>query len=547
MAIDANTGEVLYSSAGDDQRYPASLTKMMTLYLAFEAIEQGRTSYAKKIKVSQEAASAAPTKLDLDPGEEIALIDAMKALITKSANDMAIAIAEHLAGSEARFAQAMTDKARAIGMNRTTFRNASGLPDGGQVTTARDMLMLAMRLQDDFPKHYPLFALKSFTYNGSTHRNHNTLLGNVEGVDGIKTGYTRMSGYNLVTSVRRGEKHVVAAVFGGVTAGLRNMQMRLLLTRVLPKASTVKTRKAPPMLIARPKLAPRPAPAAPPPPPVAVAAAPAKAVVEQRPAAPARKPVALADANAAIAPEPPPRDRAAPASAIAQPAAVIEIAKVRRVMVAPRVRPAATRETREPTSTDERAGSPPAPAVDSVRQPSRIEQQVAEARAGLTPITAAPRMPQSAPPQVAVQPPQPAPPLRAAAAAPASVLRGAQPSTLQAQADNLARGGAALAPATAATTTRPMALGAPGAATGGAFLVQIGAFNSPAEADRALSDTRERAGDLIGTFAPVTAAVQKENRQFYRARFAGFDAQTAASTCLELRRRQIDCFVMKSE
>src|ERR1700674_1561865 len=176
LVIDANTGRVLHASAADELRHPASLAKMMTLYMAFELIEQGRLSYQTKINISANAAAAAHTKLDLAEGEEIALVDAIKALITKSANDMAVAIAEHIAGSEERFAKLMTQKAHQLGMPATVFKNASGLPDDEQVTTARDMVTLALRMQDDFPKHYPLFATRTFTYKSETLHNHNTLL-----------------------------------------------------------------------------------------------------------------------------------------------------------------------------------------------------------------------------------------------------------------------------------------------------------------------------------------------------------------------------------
>src|SRR5262245_15454446 len=185
LVVDANTGRVLHESAADELRHPASLAKMMTLYLAFERIEQGRLSYQTKIKISANAAETAPTKLGLEEGDEIALIDAIKALITKSANDMAVAIGEHIAGSEEAFARAMTQKARQLGMAATTFRNASGLPDDEQITTARDMVTLALRLQDDFPQHYPLFATRTFTYKDETFRNHNSLLSNYPGTDGL--------------------------------------------------------------------------------------------------------------------------------------------------------------------------------------------------------------------------------------------------------------------------------------------------------------------------------------------------------------------------
>lgn len=272
LVIDANTGHTLYASAADEPRYPASLTKMMTLYMVFDLIERGRLNYQTPIRISEHAAAAAPSKLDLKEGEEIALIDAIRVLITKSANDVAIAVAEHIGGTEANFARIMTQKAHQIGMKATTFRNASGLPDPGQVTTARDMATLALRLQDEFPQHYVLFGTRTFAYKGETYRNHNTLLFHYEGTDGIKTGYTRASGFNLVSSVRRGQKHVIGVVFGGASAATRNNTMRTFLNIGLVKASTQRTRKGTPPLLAR-------APA-----PVKVAhAPPAPRVVERRP------------------------------------------------------------------------------------------------------------------------------------------------------------------------------------------------------------------------------------------------------------------------
>ncbi len=258
LVIDANTGAVLHNKSGDETVYPASLTKMMTLYMTFELIELGRLNYASKIRMTEEGAAAAPSKLDLEPGEELTVLDAIKALVTKSANDVAIALAQNIGGTEANFARLMTRKARELGMPNTTFRNASGLPDPGQTTTARDMVTLGLRLQDDFPRHYRLFSTRTFSFNGKTYRNHNTLLARYKGTDGIKTGYTRASGFNLVSSVRRDGKHVVAAVFGGDSARERNTKMQSLLSSGLAKASRQVTRK--PALVAR---APQPARAKP--------------------------------------------------------------------------------------------------------------------------------------------------------------------------------------------------------------------------------------------------------------------------------------------
>jgi len=249
LVIDANTGRVLHERSADEERFPASLVKLMTLYMIFELIEAGRLTYHTKIRFSAKAAGAAPSKLGVEPGTEIDLIDAIKALITKSANDVAVALAEHVAGSEQRFAQMMTRKARQIGMKSTEFRNASGLPDDDQVTTARDMISLALRLHDEFPKHYPLFATRTFSWSGDTFKNHNTLLFNYKGIDGLKTGYIRASGFNVVASVRRGKKHVIAAYFGGTSAALRNAAVRAHLDAALGKASETRTRRraAPPV------------------------------------------------------------------------------------------------------------------------------------------------------------------------------------------------------------------------------------------------------------------------------------------------------------
>ena len=259
MVVDANTGAVLHNSAGDKSVYPASLTKMMTLYMTFELIEMGRLNYGSKIKMTEAGAAVAPSKLGLDPGEELTVLEAIKALVTKSANDVAVALAQHIGGTEANFARLMTQKARQLGMANTTFRNASGLPDAGQTTTARDMITLGLRLQDDFPTHYRLFSTRTFSFRGKNYRNHNTLLHRYAGTDGIKTGYTRASGFNLVSSVRRDGKHVVAAVFGGKTAASRNAKMQQIINSALPKASRNVTRK--PALVAR---APQPQPVSPP-------------------------------------------------------------------------------------------------------------------------------------------------------------------------------------------------------------------------------------------------------------------------------------------
>jgi D-alanyl-D-alanine carboxypeptidase len=230
IVTDARSGNVLIAASPDEQRYPASLTKMMTVYLAFDALRDGRVTLDTPIRVSANAASMAPSRLGLTAGMTLTVEEAILALVTKSANDAAAALGEFLGGgSEDRFAQLMTMKARALGMTRTTFRNASGLPDLDQVTTARDMALLGRRLMQDFPERYTFFSTPHFVFRGRTHWNHNRLLQEYDGADGIKTGYVNDSGFNLVASAQRDGVRLVAAVFGGQTGRERDRHMMALL------------------------------------------------------------------------------------------------------------------------------------------------------------------------------------------------------------------------------------------------------------------------------------------------------------------------------
>ncbi|MEO1102924.1 MAG: D-alanyl-D-alanine carboxypeptidase family protein, partial [Pseudomonadota bacterium] len=198
---DVVSGKTLYSENADAQRFPASLTKIMTVYIMFEEIKAGRLHFGTRMRVSKYAAGRPPSKIGLRVGGSIKVRDAIKALVTKSANDVSVVVAEHISGSEAAFARRMTKTARRLGMKSTTFRNANGLPNSGQVTTARDMVKLGIAVQRDFPQYYGVFQTRTFRYGKRNYRNHNKLLGTVTGVDGIKTGYIRASGFNLVTSV----------------------------------------------------------------------------------------------------------------------------------------------------------------------------------------------------------------------------------------------------------------------------------------------------------------------------------------------------------
>jgi len=241
IVIDGNTGEVLHAANADSLRHPASLTKIMTLFLLFERLESGRIKLSTPLEVSPRAAAQAPSKLGLQPGETIAAEDAIKALVTKSANDIAVVVAESLAGSEDEFARMMTRKARALRMNKTVYKNASGLPDPDQVTTARDQALLGLAIQERFPRYYKYFSTSVFNFRGRSMANHNRLLGRVQGLDGIKTGYTHASGFNLVTSVRRGNRHIVATVLGGSSGAQRDARMRELIEARIVVASTKRT------------------------------------------------------------------------------------------------------------------------------------------------------------------------------------------------------------------------------------------------------------------------------------------------------------------
>jgi D-alanyl-D-alanine carboxypeptidase len=230
IVIDAETGQVLHAANPDTRNYPASLTKMMTLYMTFEALDEGRLSLDQRLHVSKRAQGMVPSKLYLKAGQTIRVRDAILALVTKSANDVAVVLAEALGGSEWQFAIDMTEKARNLGMKNTTFRNASGLPNRGQLSTARDMAKLSQALLYDYPEYYHYFATQRFSYSGRTYGNHNNLLDDYRGTDGIKTGYIRASGFNLAASVVRDGRRLIAVVFGGRTARSRDAHIKKLLT-----------------------------------------------------------------------------------------------------------------------------------------------------------------------------------------------------------------------------------------------------------------------------------------------------------------------------
>lgn len=248
IVIDGETGKTLYESDSTEPRYPASLTKMMTAYMLFEAMQANRISPSTRIPVSVNAASQPPTKIGFRPGDAITAEDAILALVTKSANDVAVAVGEFLGGSEEKFAEQMTAKARQIGMRNTRFRNASGLPNPEQQTTARDMALLGITLRKRFPQYFHYFSTQSFMLGGTKPvRGHNRLLARVNGADGIKTGYTRASGFNIVTSVNRDGKKLICVVMGGASAKARDDYAASLIETYLPPVAPVSPKSTDPI------------------------------------------------------------------------------------------------------------------------------------------------------------------------------------------------------------------------------------------------------------------------------------------------------------
>ena len=365
VVVDAKTGRTLYEKNADERRFPASVTKVMTLYLVFEDLERGRIRLDTRLTMSPRCAAQAPSKLGLRAGQTIDVENGIKALVTKSANDVACAFGDNLEGSESAFAERMTRKARSIGMSQTVYRNASGLPNPEHVTSARDLITLGRGIQDRFPRYYGYFGTRVFTYAGRSMPNHNRLLGRVEGIDGIKTGYTNASGFNLLSSVKLNGRSIVAVVMGGRTGASRDNHMRELIAINLPKAQpgfrtaplVAEAAERPSIFRTRPAvMADVPAPLAAPLAPTSERVASLDASISLPPATPAQTRPGPVEAFVAAMPE-----RAAP------PAAVTRAVPVEAVPVpasaAPAAKPMRWVVGAAPTVTG--SVEPAAPAVDA--------------------------------------------------------------------------------------------------------------------------------------------------------------------------------------
>lgn len=500
IVVDTATGKVLYEVAPDTHRYPASLTKMMTLYVMFEELERGRFKLSTPLRVSALAQRQSPTKLGLRAGETISVEDAIKGLITRSANDAAAVIAENVAGSVPAFADRMTRTARAIGMTNTRFRNANGLPDPGQYTSARDMMKLGVALQVRFPQYYPLFSIRSYNFRGRTIGSHNNLLGRVNGVDGIKTGYVNASGFNLVTSVKRDGRKIVAVVMGGKTAAQRDAHMVQLINTYLPKAS--RARGYDDQLVADAMNAPK------------VAAASAIA-----PAEPARLVVA-----STLPPHPAPLPRPMTADMDnADPDPALVTASLTSEAPVPPAAPA--------NAEPEQVAQAPTPAVAPAAIPD--PEPVSLATATLPASLANAHLPSSAAEAFADIGPAPQNDPLADLVARADARSHRAAKTVEV---------ASAAPANVMTDAAPAPRESAPAALQGGWYIQIGAVGSKAAA-MDLLDKAKSAAPQLASASPLTETAGKG---VVRARFGGFENEKAANrACAALKKNDFACFTIR--
>ncbi len=482
FVIDVKSGKTLHQANADALRHPASLTKIMTLFLLFEQLEAGRMKLHSQMPVSASASVQPPTKLGMKPGSTLEVEDAIKALVTKSANDAAVVIAETIAGSEDAFARQMTQKARSLGMSKTIYRNASGLPDDEMVTTAREQALLGIAIQERFPQYYRYFSLPSFSYRGRAMRNHNKLLGRVKGVDGIKTGYTRASGFNLTSSVRRDDRHIVAVVLGGSSGAQRDARMRTLIEGHVQLASTVRTT---PTRFAAKATAPRG-------PQLAAAES-----IPVPPPAPSAKPVAqkpIAHTLTLGSTEP------------------IKPVPVRTVTVK-----LAPPKTVSPKTVSSKTAAAVRPAAEPIR-PAPVQT------ASLAPVAVA---------QAAVKPAVQA----AATPAPRPGLLGVLPAAASAASK-------AIVPSASAAEAKLQAKSETKVARSG-WAIQVGAFEAEAEAKERLSKAQSKAAKVLKNADPYTERTTKGEKTYYRARFAGFERDEAQAACRQLKRSDIVCMALK--
>ncbi len=525
IVVDANTGRTLYAVNEDAPRHPASITKVMTLYLLFEELQKGSISLDSPLQVSAHAAAQAPTKLGLRAGSTIAVENAIKAIVTKSANDMAVTVAENLAGDEVSFAQLMTQKAHSLGMTHTFYHNASGLPDMRQITTARDLALLGRAIHDRFPQYYHYFSTPSFTYAGSFMPNHNHLMSRVTGMDGIKTGYTNASGFNLLSSVNRGGRHIVSVVMGGKTAASRDSIMQSLIEGHIEEASATPTTH---VAEGRPIEEAAPTPIRFAPEPKAVEREPmpdrgdvAQDATEDEDAAspvelhPPRGPSLIAP-EMAVPPPPLPSERPRLAATRANPQRPDHVNddKPRPAFIAG-----------APRAVDPGHVPLPLAAERGLSGDGSTNRRILVASAGSAPVA-------TATPSSLHWVTGPAPVRRGPSAEDAKVMSGskAQPIGSETAADKTG----SLGPKSGAPTAK------------GDWVIQIGATDNEGAAAELLSRARTESRSALASAKPFTEKVQKGDSTLYRARFAGLAPADAETACKTLKRSGFACFATRN-
>jgi len=491
IVVDGNSGKVLYGQNENALRHPASITKVMTLYLLFEQLEKGHLRLDSEIPVSRHAAAQPPTKLGLRPGSSIKVEDAIKAIVTRSANDMAVAVAESIGGDEETFAEMMTRKAHALGMSRTHYANASGLPNDEQITTAHDLAILGRAIQDRFPRYYRYFSTRVFYYAGTVSPNHNHLMDRIEGMDGIKTGYTNSSGFNLLTSVKRDGHYLVAVVMGGVSAASRDRTMARLIETQIEEGSTVRTAAA-----------------------ITDTSGGTERVAFQDrrvedwdanesnrqkaeiPAAPqpVAKPIPLK-------PDPKPEPMPAP----------VQVASIGNDVPIERPRPAVVSGAPKPAPADERTRGAKPVSLDGSTTTSILATSS----------------------------------IRPASATPSSMrwVVGAQPA-VKGEAQKVAKLEPAPSKETASRGKEKETAKVSETHTG--WMIQIGATDDVAKANELLARAKSQSHRALSSAKPFTEKVQKGSETLYRARFAGLEEDSAATACKALKRSGFSCFATKN-
>lgn len=541
IIVDGNSGATLSANSPDGSRHPASLTKIMTLYLLFERLDSGKMKLDTEMAVSEHASEQAPTKLGLRPGQTIRVEDAIKGLVTRSANDAAVVIAEAIGGDEDDFAKQMTRKAHALGMSRTTYRNASGLPNDEQVTTARDQATLGRAIQDRFPRYYRYFSTAAFNYHGQTIRNHNHLLGSVDGVDGIKTGYTRASGFNLVTSMHRGNRFLIGVVMGGHSGSSRDATMRNLLAENLEKAAGKRTvaaiaERSPSDAntdVADDESESRPEPTA----QAQNAAQVASVEPVAAPSARSATPVTRSIFAAATASAPQARVEPAPlTNGVIQAQALAAIPGSSEPMKPVKVKTVQVKagQVKLASAGSAQPATPITSAIPTARPevPETSSALVAKAETNKVELA----KPDAARTEMLPQPANHGTGNGVLGVLPASSQPPSSASQAMAYAD----------PAPHPQAAQQNSAAKPAASHTG-WIVQVGALESENEAQQRIDAARNQAHGLLAKADPFTEpVVAKGDRKLYRARFAGLDRDQAEAVCRTLKRSDISCITVRN-